>query len=98
MKAPHPILGGLPLAGIVRIDLGLEGDWSPTVRPVWSREEGFLGFGDPLPVGHDTTPALELYFDGAWVGVHCGASTPDGVVLDAFAARRVIDWVETRLV
>ncbi len=44
------------------IELGLEGDWSATVRTVWSRDQGFLGFDGPATEHTDFRPALELYY------------------------------------
>ena len=38
---------------------------------VWTRDRGFVGF-DAVTRSHpEHRPSAELYFEGAWVGVHC---------------------------
>jgi len=87
----------LPLDAIVRIDAALEGDWSGTVVPVWSRADGFLGF-DRVVRAHAThRPALELYFPGWWIGVHCHRAEGGSFVFDEPRARAVIAYVEATL-
>jgi hypothetical protein len=90
----HAVLQSIPLDSIVRIDLGLEGDWSASVVSIWSRREGFLGF-DRVVRSHTThRPSLELYFDGAWVGVHCFTREDGSNVFDQAKAEEVIGWIE----
>lgn len=92
-----PALRGISVEGILRVDLGLEGDWSGTVVPIWSRESGFLGF-EGATHGHAThRPSLELYFERAWIGLHCFRREGDQNVLDETAALRVISWIENEL-
>jgi len=88
------VIRGISLDGIIRIDLGLEGDWSGSVIPIWSRRDGFVGF-DGAVLSHSThRPSLELYFEGAWVGVHCFTHEDGSNVFDRALADRVIEWVE----
>lgn len=95
--AVHEILVDLPLEGIVRIDCGLEGDWSASVVPVWSRAEGRLSGGDPVREHATCRPSLELYFEGAWVGLHCFRRVEAGYALDEERLDAVIRWVESSL-
>ena len=65
--------------------------------PVWTRESGALGF-DAVVTSHPTCrPSLELYFDGAWVGLYCFRVTADGNVFDADLAAQIVRWVEYQL-
>ena len=90
-------LRGIPLDAIVRIDAALEGDWSATVSPVWTRAEGLLGFA-AVPRRHPARrPALELYFPGYWVGLHCYREEAGAFVFDEPRARAVVAYVEARL-
>lgn len=67
----HALLRVIPLDGILRIDVGLEGDWSGSVVTVWTRDQGLVGFDHVARSHSDHQPSAELYFEGAWVGVHC---------------------------
>lgn len=97
MTPLHPLVTAVPLAGLVRIDLGLEGDWSGSVVTVWRRNEGLLGFERAVREHAEHTPSLELYYDGGWVGVHCH-KVEDGVRrFDESMARRIIEYVEDAL-
>ena len=91
------LLGNLPLASIVRIDVALEGDWSGTVVPVWTRADGLLGFDDIRRADPARRPALELYFPGYWIGLHCYAESGGRFEFDEARARALIDYVERRL-
>lgn len=91
------LLASIPLQAIRRIDLGLEGDWSRTVVPVWSRQEGRLGFEDATRSHREHRPSLELYFDGAWVGIHSFRRDGEMNVFDERFADEVIRWVESEL-
>jgi hypothetical protein len=91
------ILSRIPLDGIVRIDAGLEGDWSPSVATVWSRESGFVGFSNVIRSHPSHNPSLELYFDGAWLGIHCHTRINGKNVFDETFARRIIEFVEKSL-
>jgi hypothetical protein len=86
----------VPLDGILRIDVGLEGEWSGTVTTIWSP-------GKPVDVGNVTRfhrvhkPSLELYFEGAWVGLHC-FDRADGLnVFDEELAREIVSFIEASI-
>jgi hypothetical protein len=91
------LIGRLSLDALVRIDAGLEGDWSDTATIVWTRERGLMGFGG-VPTSHsDYVPSLELMFPNYWVGVRCFVRDRDQNVFDETLATAVIDLVERRL-
>ena len=98
--APPPILPAwLPesvLEHVRRIDLGVEGAWSQSVRCVWTREGTAAGTLEGLPAGPGLRPSLELYMDGGWVGVHCARREGGVQVLDADLAREWIRLVAER--
>ena len=75
---------------VVRIDVGLEGAWSESVRPVWDAERGPLPIPSELPGGPGLVPSLELYFDGGWIGIHCYRRVDGAMALDREA---VAEWV-----
>lgn len=97
MNELHPLITSIPLDGIVRVDLGLEGDWSGSVVTVWSRAKGLLGFEAAVRRHPEHTPSLELYFEGGWVGAHCHLVERGENVFDENRARRVIGFVEQSL-
>jgi hypothetical protein len=85
----------VPVERVIRIDVGLEGKWSETVRPVWSQTAGFLGF-EQVPYSHsEYRPALELYLDEGWIGLPCFKIHGGRNVLDEARARQVVDYVES---
>jgi hypothetical protein len=85
-------LAGVDFQRIVRLDVGLEGDWSGSVSAVWTRADGFLGLPD---LRHARLrPALELYFEGGWIGLHCFRAEPDGFALDAAAVQQVVAFLD----
>jgi len=89
-------LSGVPVDRVIRIDVGLEGNWSETVRPVWSRSTGFTGF-EQVPRCHsEHRPALELYLADGWIGIPCFQVRNGQNVLDEARARRLVDYVESR--
>lgn len=88
------ILKEISLDDLERIDVALEGDWSPTVVTVWSRERGLQGFSG-ITRSHETyKPSLELYFGDTWVGIHCFKRVDNQNVFDEEFALRVIGHVE----
>ena len=91
------VVRSAPLHGIVRIDVGLEGDWSGSVVTVWTRDSGLIGF-DRVKRSHPVhKPSLELYFDRAWVGVHCFRNHAGRNVFDEDLAEDLVGLVESRI-
>ena len=89
-----PILSTLAYADLIRIDAALEGAWSETVTPVWTRDSGFLGFAHVASAQPGRRPALELYFPGYWIGLHCFQERDGSFELDASYAREIIAYVD----
>jgi len=89
------ILRVIPLDKVVRIDVGLEGNWSESVVPVWRRGEGLLGFEQVARSHPDHKPSMELYFDGAWVGVPCFVHQGGANVFDSDLAAQLVQRVES---
>jgi len=89
------LLKSVPLEGILRIDVALEGDWSQTVATVWSREAGHMGFSKVIKSHPTFKPSLELYFQAFWLGVHCFTRTKDVNVFDNNFASQIINYVES---
>ena len=77
------------------IELGLEGDWSATVRTVWSRDQAFLGFDGPATEHTDFRPAPELYLADGWIGVHRFRFEDGRYVLDRAKAEALIEHVRS---
>ena len=89
----HILLETAPLHAVLRIDIGLEGDWSNSVVTVWTREAGFTGFETVAAAHARFKPSLELYYDGGWIGLHCYQD--DGTNrFDEALAREIIARVE----
>ena len=82
------------LPQVVRIDLGLEGDWSRSVTCIWDRETGYRGLPEAFPAGPGLRPCLELYMEGGWIGIHCFVVTERGHGLDRERARSVVEQVD----
>ncbi len=91
------ILQHIPLSGILRIDVGLEGNWSSTVVTVWFRDSGNIDFSKVIRSHPSHKPSLELYFQGAWLGIHCYSCKKGKNVFNEHFARKVIDYVEENL-
>ncbi len=64
------VLNAFDLNDLIRLDVGLEGDWSPTVVTVWGSGT-IVAVKNCLPAHPEFKPSLELYFDGLWVGLYC---------------------------
>ena len=90
------IVREISLDKIQRIDLALEGNWSPTVVTVWSREQGVIGFADAILTHPDNKPSLELYFEDSWLGIHCFNRIDGQNVFDEEFATRIIEYIESR--
>lgn len=92
-----PVLSEISFTGLRRIVLSLEGDWNARVRPVWTREAGFLGFSGVARQHPEYKPSLELYFEDYWVGCHCFRRVHGQNEFDEEKARQMIDHVEDKL-
>jgi hypothetical protein len=92
-----PALAGISYRGIRRIDVALEGAWSETVAPLWTPDEGFLGFSAAPAPQAARPPALELYFDGWWIGVHCHVQRDGLYLLDRDRAMAIVVHIERAL-
>ena len=91
------LLSAVPLEKLMRIDVGLEGDWSPTVTTVWTRVDGRLGLSDVVREHELFKPSVELYFVGGWIGLHCCCRDGKVNVFDESLVERVIDDVEAAI-
>ncbi|MCG8604711.1 hypothetical protein MJD09_06905 [bacterium] len=76
------------------MDVALEGDWSGTVVTVWDRNRGPADFWEVTRSYPSFKPSLELYFLGAWVGIHCSKREDDKNVFDEDFARKIIEYVD----
>lgn len=91
------IVREIPLDGILRVDVALEGDWNRTVATVWTRDGGRSGFS-AVARSHPTfKPSLELYLEAAWVGIHCFMRVAGDNVFDEELAAEVLEYVEGRI-
>jgi hypothetical protein len=88
------LLGEVSLDTLERVDVGLEGDWSPSVVTVWSRTRGLIGFDDVTRSHPSFKPSLELYFKSSWLGIHCYKLRAGENQFDAPFATRVIEYIE----
>jgi hypothetical protein len=88
-------LRAAPIDRVIRIDVGLEGNWSETVRQVWSRSTGFTGFEQVARSHSEFRPALELCLKGGWIGILCFQLRNGQNVLDETKARRLVEYVES---
>jgi hypothetical protein len=84
-------LRGVPIDRVIRIDVGLEGNWSETVRHVWTPETGFTGFEQVVRSHPEYLPALELYFADGWIGIRCFRVSDGQNVLDEAKARQLVE-------
>jgi len=91
------IIKRLPLYNIKRIDTSLEGDWSPNVKAVWSKEKGFVGFPNVINSHSTFKPSLELYFDNCWFGIHCFKKINNQYVFDEEYALHIIQYINSKL-
>ena len=89
------IIHEISMKTIQRIDVALEGDWSPTVVTVWSPEQGSTGFSEVTGLHSENKPSLELYFKDSWIGIHCFNRINGKNVFDEAFARRIIEYVES---
>ena len=90
------ILTRLAFHDILHIDVALEGDWNPTVRTVWTKEKGFIGFAHIVRSHPRLVPSLELYFPDRWIGIHCFQRINEVNVFDENLAMRIIEYVSER--
>ncbi len=89
-----PLLSACRLEALQRIDVGLEGDWSPTVRVVWTREAGSQQPERLVREHAAFKPSIELYFADGWIGLHCFRRAGGRNVLDEELLQTVIEQVE----
>jgi hypothetical protein len=79
------------LTDLLRIDIGLEGNWAETVTTVWTREGGFRGFASAARQHRTYRPSIELVFSEGWIGLRCDRQAGSLYVLDEQVAREIID-------
>ena len=93
----HDLVRAVPLDRVARIDVGLEGDWSGSVVTVWTRDGGLVGF-ERVERSHPAhKPSIELYFDGAWAGVHCFRVNAGVNEFDEVLAKDLVRLVESHI-
>ena len=91
------LLSACSLDDLTKIDVGLEGDWSPTVTTVWTRQDGRLDQTDVVREHESCKPSIEICFVGGWIGLHCFHRDGNVNVLDESLVERVIDDVEAAI-
>ncbi len=91
----HQLLSACPLDDLTRIDVGLEGNWSPTVTTVWTRDAGRRGLTEVVREHGTFKPCVEIYFVDAWIGLHSFNRVEDSNVFDEAFLERVIQAVES---
>ena len=90
------IVREISLDGIQRVVAALEGYWNPTMVTVWTRDKGALGFST-VTLTHSTfKPSLELYFENAWLGIHCFNRINGENVFDEEFAVKLLEYVQTK--
>jgi hypothetical protein len=89
-------LRAVPVDRVVRIDAGLEGQWSETVTAVWTPKADVVDLSDVVHSHPKYRPALELYLDDCWIGVPCSVFQGGEHRLDEEKARRLIEYVSSR--
>ena len=93
----HKFIESIPLEGLQRIDVGLEGNWNPTVVTVWTREKGLIGFDGVTRTHPRYKPSLEFYYEGSWVGLHCFTRIEEMNVFDESLTLEMIRSIESRM-
>lgn len=86
-------INGLPLRELKRIDCAFEGDWSGSVRTVWSCDDPAVNLPGPAWVSDRFLPSLELMFDTTWFGIRCYTEQGGTYGLDVERATAIIDHV-----
>ena len=84
-------------SGLIRIDVGMEGNWNPTVTTVWERSKGLIGFERVIRKHPEYKPSMELYYKDGWIGVHCYRTEKDQHDFDETLALHIIQYIESRL-
>ena len=93
----HEYVRAIPTDNILRIDIGLEGDWSSTAVTVWTRDNGLLGFDEITRFHAINKPSLELYYGNFWLGIHCFQRDKKMNTFDEQLAREIVKFVEHNL-
>jgi hypothetical protein len=95
-RAGASVLPDWITAGAVRdvvcVELGLDGEWTSTARPIWVPGGGLNLAGATMrhPLRR---PAIEIRLRDGWIGLLAAASGVDGYVTDESFLRRVIAQV-----
>lgn len=85
------------LGDLLRIDVALEGNWSPTVATVWTRDNGFIDFLKVKKSHKVFKPSIELYFEDFWIGIHCFERIGNKNIFDEKLAMNIIDFIDKTL-
>jgi len=90
----HEYVRAIPTDNILRIDIGLEGDWSSTAVTVWTRENGLLGFDEVTRSHAINKPSIEFYYGDSWLGIHCFQRNEKKNLFYEELARKLIQLIE----
>ena len=93
----HEYVRAIPIDNILRIDIGLEGDWSSTAVTVWTRDNGLLGFDEITRSHAINKPSLEFYYGDSWLGIHCFQRDEEKNFFDEELARKIIQFIESNM-
>lgn len=79
-----------------RIDVGLEGNWNPTVVILWTPDAGLIELSSVIKSHPIFKPSLELYFKDSWLGVHCFDRINSENVFNENLAKEIIKYIEIK--
>lgn len=87
----------LDLSGLIRIDYSIEGAWNDNLTVIWERDKGMLDYSSINRSHEIHKPAIELYFPGYWLGLHCYNEDQGKYIFDENYALRIIKYIEKQL-
>lgn len=97
MKQLPDLLHQISWDDILRIDVGLEGNWNPTVVTVWEKGSRNRNYSQVAKPEGKCRPSIELYFPDRWIGIHCYIEDDGKLLFDTDLANQIIDFVESKI-
>ena len=87
------LIDALQRFDVLRIDAGLEGAWSETVRAIYTPDRGWLGATLDDLTHARFKPCVEVYFEGFWLGLPAFECSAGINRIDEKETRRIADLV-----
>ncbi len=94
-KSVLELLNNIDFGKLTRIDVGLEGEWTKSVKTIWSKDTDSIFLKDFSITSFERKPCIELCFPFYWIGIHCFRKNEE-YCLDLVLVNEIIEFIKKK--